>query len=537
MFSKISPGVLTVLKCCKKLSKIHISCSPNLFVHVDMRSSEILVELLEACRRTIKIEINGKSITFNGMANTLHLEMDFFNRYNLAIEPLARLEPVNHMEIEGYHKAGSLRQFFADLAMRINHNLQSLSMSGCPIDFNETTELAKITSLTSFEGRLCDEESFQHLLNLSHFNVAETEDFGSNIVFHRSAGKLTLMNRVYYGKEIVQNSPAILQNLRDVNILGYTKDDSMHQFFDQLATWHGDNLQSLTVLKPYEMSNADLREVSRMKSLRILDCALSQSKDMEIEQLAQLPKLEVLAVQSHRMGSLKKLLEQLASKQCPTLEHLAVRAASFTPQEVTQVAAINSLKRLECVGLDALSIEGLAESVQLEELAISSGPERASLEGLFRALSLKSTPKLKNLILEDTSIDPEEARHLVQIDSITSLQCGFKDEESFSLLANMTNLESLQITSEHEFSHISEHLLDIFRSCRQLKTFDLGDTDCNLCHEFLKSSLEILKSVRNCSTQGPLELWISVSSFALRNKIKAIDRKYFIVKQKFGLLF
>ncbi|XP_022228136.2 uncharacterized protein LOC111077939 [Drosophila obscura] len=574
MFGKISPGVLRAIKSCKKLARTKIvahhkqTCS----CPVDTASSEMF-EILGACQGEIYIQINDRSISFNRRKKELHVEFDFFQQNNLAIETFARLESVSHIKIKENHEAGSLREFFAALAMRTNHELESLSITDSLLDFSETTELAKITSLTSFKSDLSDARSFQHLLHLSNFNVFENKMAGRHIVFDKCTGKLTVANNWPCMADLpnaTDLSPfASLQNLLHVNIFGRFEGGSMHNFFGQLAAWQGETLQELTVGKPYEMSNADLTEVSRMTSLRTLACGLSHVKDIEIEQLAHLFQLTVLIVESHQTGSLKNFLGILASSECPTLEHLAVRGVSLTPQEVANVSAISSLKRLECAffitkGLnylsqrnhiedlgittrkgemsqldqeipvkDTLSIEGLAESLHLEELAISSGPERGSLEGLFRALSLKATPKLKNLVLEHTSIDLTEARQLVQVNSITSLKCAFKDEESFSLLATLSNLESLEITSRHEFTNISEHLLDIFRECRKLKTIDLGYTDCNLCFEFLENAVDILKSARNLSTQGPLEIRITLSSLALKNKITAIDKTYLIVTENF----
>ncbi|XP_022214717.1 uncharacterized protein LOC111069124 [Drosophila obscura] len=181
-------------------------------------------------------------------------------------------------------------------------------------------------------------------------------------------------------------------------------------------------------------------------------------------------------------------------------------------------------------------MERLAESVHLEELTISSTPERGSLEGLFGALSLKASTKLKNLVLEHTSIGHEEARHLVQLDSITSLKCGFKDEESFSLLANMTNLESIDITSRHAFANISGHLLDIFRACRKLKYINLGRSNVRIDQTFLKNSVNILKSVRDPSAQGPLIVRISLSSVSFEDEMTANDKTYLLVTNRQSFL-
>ncbi|XP_022231570.2 uncharacterized protein LOC111080322 isoform X2 [Drosophila obscura] len=588
---QILPLVLTVIKSCKKLAEIHIKCNPNHSGHVDMKSSEILIEMLDAFQDKLNIRINDSNIFGNREKNKLLVEMDFFRQNKLAIESLARVQSVNHMELQ-YHEVGELRALFAALAMRTNSNLQSLCIPYSPLlDFSETTELAKITSLTKFKGPISDIRSLQHLLHLSNFEVwNELEWSGQvrrNITFDKSTGKLTIINKTdnELPDGIGLNPLASLQNLRHVTISGVYKEGFMRDFLGQLATCQGKTLQTLEIF-PNGVNYAELMEVIKLKSLRTLTCGLSHVEDMEIEQLEQLPHLAVLIVVSHRTGYLGSLLRTLAARKCPALRNLTVMGESLTPQEVTNVSAISSLERLDCgfcstKGLDVLSqrnciehlgittregeaslvdlltavassgeskiqnltidgpavgqelatvlslvlriprlkslklrikdtqgFERLAEFLHLEELILSSDPERGSLAVLFRALSLKDSTKLKNLVIENTSIGPEEARHLVQVDSITSLKFGFKDKEIVPLLANMTNLENLEITTDHEFryNNLAGHLLDIFQGCRKLKTINLGITPRFTSRDFLKKSLDVLKSVRDPATQAPLEL-------------------------------
>ncbi|XP_034668608.1 uncharacterized protein LOC117901803 isoform X2 [Drosophila subobscura] len=531
--------------------------------------------------------------------------MSLFENENFAMEPLARLESVQHLHILGNNKTVSFREFFAALGRRTNPELQSLVMTS-PLDFDETMELAKITSLTSFNGSLSDARSFQHLLHLSDFDVKEI--FIRHIEFNKSTGVLLI--RIWkdaQGSDTDLNPLARLPNLRHVTIEGPFKEGSMHSFFGQLATWQAETLQELDA-GYYKMSNNELREVCRMRSLRTLNCSLSCAKDLE--QLAELPQLAELIVVTHEKGSLQNLLAKLAGRESHTLEHLDVRSAALTPEEVKAVSAISSLKRLTSAfccteGLDVLSkrscidelvittgkdetspidlltafgslgeskiqnlkikgpaadqepakvldivsqipklksleipikdtqgTEGLAESLHLETLTISSTPERGTLEGLFGALSLKASSKLKNLDLGRSFVGLEEARHLVQVDSITSLVCGFKDEESLSLLANMTNLETIDITSTHVFDTISGHLLEIFRGCRKLEYISLGSTNCRMWESFLKNSVDILKSVRDLSVQAPLNIRISTSSQAFTNEMTANDKMYLTVTSK-----
>ncbi|XP_026844801.1 uncharacterized protein LOC6588911 [Drosophila persimilis] len=638
MFAKISPGIPPVVNSCKKLAKIYIEIHPRNTESclVDMKSSEILVEMLEACQDEIYIRSQKSRISFKRGKKTLNVDMKFFIENNLAIQPLARLEAVNHIVIKGRRKAGSLREFFAALAMKKNHDLQSLCITDSSLDFSETTELANITSWTSFRGVLSNKRSYQHLLNLSDFQILENgtadrlhllnlSDYqilenvtaDRHIIFDKSTGTLDFVrkgSKLDFPNAFDLHFIASLQNLRHVSIRGSFIWSNMQNFFYQLATWQGETLEKLRVDLSYEISSADLRELRKMNSLRTLSCRLSWVKDTEIEQLAQFPQLTTLIVGSHQTGSLKNLLENLAAKECPTLKYLSVKGDGLTPQEVAGVSAISSLKGLECAfytteGLNVLAkrssiedlvitarkcdtslvdllsafansgesklhnliiegptvnqdpftafdlvsqiprlksltlpvidtqgIEVLAEASHLEELRISSGPKRGSLEDLFRALSLKATPKLKKLVLEHTVIDDEEDWKLVQVDSIISLVCGFKDEERLFLLAKMTNLESLEITSEHLFPNISTQILEIFRQCRKLKTIHLGRTLCIVRHDFLISSLNILKSVRDPSTQGPLEMQISPipyrsmrPPYQLEDEMVGIDEAYLIV--------
>ncbi|XP_022220866.2 uncharacterized protein LOC111073048 isoform X2 [Drosophila obscura] len=613
----ILPGVLAVTDSCTKLTRIEIGCALKLSPRANLESGEILVKILEACQDKIDLLIGKGRISFNRKTNKLYLDMDFFGHKRLAIESLARLESVTHMDLEK-RSGGSLRELLAALAMRYNSNLQSLNIPHQCLDFGDTMELARIPSLNNFRGRI-HEESLRHLLHLSNFQVLKVLRHNSRfipyeITFDQSTGKLTVSPlNVYLGDDLSNgielNPLAGLQNLRKVFIAGVFEDGSMRDFLRQLAACQGETLQELRVDRRYEMSNEELREVSRMKSLRTLVCSVSHVQDIEIEQLAHLPHLAVLVVGSHRAGSLKNLLGSLAASKCPTLVHLAVRGAGLTPQEVTEVSAIGSLKGLECAfcsteGLDVLSqrnciehlgittregetslvdlltafassgesniqkltidglavgqelatainlilriprlkslklpikdtqgIERLAESLHLEDLTISCFPKRGSLAVLFRALSLKDSTKLNSLFIERTFIDFEEARNLVQVDSITRLKCGFRDYGSFSLLANMTNIENLEITFRPGHQYIYDNIIV---ECRYLKCIYVGNLSFFSYVYFIKYSLETLKSVRDPSTQGPLEIRTtgSYAKIYAMNSMTAIDIETYVIVTK-----
>ncbi|XP_034125762.1 uncharacterized protein LOC117582257 [Drosophila guanche] len=369
-FDKISPGLLTVIKTCKKLTRINIYIEHKQTSSgaVNTTSPDICA-ILEASQDYIHIQINSGSVWFNRenkdlMKKTeLRVEMSLFENENFAMEPLARLESVQHMIIKGHHETVSLREFFAALGRRNNHELQSLDMNS-PLDFDETTELAKITSLTSFKGKFSDSRSFQHFLHLSDFNVKQRGIILRNIDFYKSTGFLYIrILRDDQGNDTDLNPLARLPNLRHVSIEGPFEEGSMHSFFGhvsiegpfekgsmhsffgQLATWQADTLQELDA-GYYEMSNNELREVCRMRSLRKLICRLSCAKNLE--QLAQLPQLAELIVVTHEKGSLQNLLAKLADRECHTLEHLDVWGEGLTPEEVKAVSAISSLKRLQC---------------------------------------------------------------------------------------------------------------------------------------------------------------------------------------------
>ncbi|XP_034661793.1 uncharacterized protein LOC117897200 [Drosophila subobscura] len=175
MLGKISPGILTTIKSCRKLARIDIDTKHNQMssVPVDMTSSEIF-DLLKACQGRICVRINYGTIAFDRDEKILCFSMEIFTDNTIAIERLAHLEPVHHIKI--YHdEPGSLREYFAALARRTHHTLRSLSiLSDCLVDFSEATELEKITSLRAFHGKLSDERRFQHLLDLNDFQECLT---------------------------------------------------------------------------------------------------------------------------------------------------------------------------------------------------------------------------------------------------------------------------------------------------------------------------------------------------------------------------
>ncbi|XP_041449699.1 uncharacterized protein LOC111082229 isoform X1 [Drosophila obscura] len=107
MLDQISPGVLTVIKYCKKLAEIHINCNPNHSGHDDIDSTEILTEMLDACYDEIVIHINGKKRAEIKMS----AELDFWKGNKFPIAPLCRLESVNHM-VEIARNDSTSKHFF-----------------------------------------------------------------------------------------------------------------------------------------------------------------------------------------------------------------------------------------------------------------------------------------------------------------------------------------------------------------------------------------------------------------------------------------
>ncbi|XP_041449760.1 uncharacterized protein LOC111082218 [Drosophila obscura] len=453
---QILPLVLIVIKSCKKLADIHIQCKPNHSGHVDMKSSEILVEMLEAFQDKFNIRFNDSffGISGNREKNKLFVNMLLFRQNKLAIESLARVQSVNHMEIH-FHVVGEPRALFAALAMRTNSNLQSLCTPFCPLDFSETTELAKITSLTKFKGPISDIRSLQHLLHLSNFEVwNELELNGQvrrNITFDKSTGKLNIINKTAneLQDDIGLNPLASLQNLRHVTISGVYKEGFMCDFLGQLATCQGKTLQTLEIFPKKELNYAELREVIKLKSLRKLACGLSHVKDVEIEQLEQLPHLAVLIVVSHRTGSLGSLLRTLAARKCPTLTHLTVEGESLTPQEVTDVSAISSLERLSCGFCSTEGLDVLSQRSCIEELVMKTRKGEASLVDLLTAVAASGESKIQNLTIDGPAVGQELATVLslvLRIPRLKSLKLRIKDTQGIERLSEFLHLEELTIS-------------------------------------------------------------------------------------------
>ncbi|XP_034125911.1 uncharacterized protein LOC117582362 isoform X2 [Drosophila guanche] len=137
-------------------------------VPVDMTSE--IFDILKACQGRFCIRNKYSGIMFNRDEKALGFSMEFFTENNIAIAPLAHLEPVHHIKIDGPRQPGSLREYFAALARRTHHTLISLTMVfESLVDFSEATELEKITSLRTFHGNLSDKRRFQHLQDLRDF--------------------------------------------------------------------------------------------------------------------------------------------------------------------------------------------------------------------------------------------------------------------------------------------------------------------------------------------------------------------------------
>ncbi|EDW28803.1 GL19369 [Drosophila persimilis] len=439
-----------------------------------------------------------KHIIFDKSTGTLDFvrkgsKLDFPNAFDLHF--IASLQNLRHVSIRGSFIWSNMQNFFYQLATWQGETLEKLRVDlSYEISSADLRELRKMNSLRTLSCRL------------SWVKDTEIEQLAQ-------FPQLTTL------------------------IVGSHQTGSLKNLLENLAAKECPTLKYLSV-KGDGLTPQEVAGVSAISSLKGLECAFYTTEGLNV--LAKRSSIEDLVITARKCDtSLVDLLSAFANSGESKLHNLIIEGPTVNQDPFTAFDLVSQIPRLKSLTLpviDTQGIEVLAEASHLEELRISSGPKRGSLEDLFRALSLKATPKLKKLVLEHTVIDDEEDWKLVQVDSIISLVCGFKDEERLFLLAKMTNLESLEITSEHLFPNISTQILEIFRQCRKLKTIHLGRTLCIVRHDFLISSLNILKSVRDPSTQGPLEMQISPipyrsmrPPYQLEDEMVGIDEAYLIV--------
>ncbi|KAH8281788.1 hypothetical protein KR054_002949, partial [Drosophila jambulina] len=360
----------------------------------------------------------------------LELQMDDEDIYltKAMLNSFANVEWIESLDIN--IKPVNLSMYFRAISTSGNCQLKKFRLQEGFLDSNETEELGKIKSLKEFHGRLINTQSLEHLRHLSLLNIENSFEnrlpkhivhtldsikeeltirmWVKEVSYNINTGTLILSNT---GAKDFLNPPsdatdfaplAKLKNLHSVRIFGTCLESSLQLFFSQLASRQGHILQELIVESELAISSAELKDITSVKSLRKLKCGFSEAQNLEL--IAGLPQLTELVITTHHEGSLKDLLLKINSMESPCLKYLAVEGGQLTAEEEMQVAAMRSLKRLECgYSSTVVALGYRGHQTVIGEMTVTKDRQDISLAELFR-----TRPFLKTLIMTTLVITSRE---------------------------------------------------------------------------------------------------------------------------------
>ncbi|XP_046866743.1 uncharacterized protein LOC111518591 isoform X2 [Drosophila willistoni] len=354
------------------------------------------------------------------MKSIRKLKCGFSSSHN--IETLAQLMELQELTITT-HKSRSLEGLFKKFSSRTSSALQYLAIRNNEITIDELKAIAGIKSLKRLKCAFTnpkDDVVLPEMLNLEELCI----------IAHRS-GKLSKKLRLF--SKCSLNKIIIMGDSLDVQ---------------------------------------DVAALSEFESLKILHIHILQldciNLLLPIKNLAEI-KID-LKCHGCDIKSPIRLSENLGK-----LYKLALKLVIINNEDFSNCLQLPALKSLEC--RPALTFntnfEGLA---QLEELIIASLEfPNDSIYILLQALVEKTPKNLKRFVIKNENLDMESSLLLSQIDSITTLECGFESHQSIHLLKKLINLQSLKITSKHSYIATWDAFFTLVKNCPKLESLYLQE--------------------------------------------------------------
>ncbi|KAH8307457.1 hypothetical protein KR044_012649, partial [Drosophila immigrans] len=354
---------------------------------------------------------------------------------------LAHLPKFQSLRIHGRHKTGTLKPLFKVIAEKESPYLQrlkSLEYIGGNKDtrtmFNndEMQELLKIKTLDNLDCSFSDDRPM--------------------------------------------NLPTELPNLTTVTIATQKTAALL------LAVLMG-CLNEITVIRGF-------REITFNKKLRKLTITNSSYENdvfdaEEYAALAQLPQLKSLyIVGPHKLGTFKNLFGQLATLANETLQEIIFKNTDkyqdcsqhllLNSDETKQIIKISSMKRLKCGFSDGKSVKLLPKLINLTELKLIRYPE-SSLEPLFQELASLDSSNLQYLVLSGSPLKYEEIAQVAKVNSLKRLHCALADGQNVELLAQLNQLEELNIKADECSSLVTLFQAFVATKSKTLRHLKIAD--------------------------------------------------------------
>ncbi|KAH8351947.1 hypothetical protein KR084_000805, partial [Drosophila pseudotakahashii] len=345
--------------------------------------------------------------------------------------PLAKMERLEQLKIDGEHETGTLEPLLIALARKEPQLLKELSIDDALLDYTETTALSQIKLVNNLRCGFKDPQSIEPI---------------SQMIY-----------------------------LKDLEVL------SNHTFLSI-------SQQICRVLKESQWKKSIYSEDCLMDfdpkgKLRLV---LNQVSASDYKSLLTLPRLKCLEITGFKPGTLVDILQMLKLVQLPSLiintmnpftevhKKLLKKGWKLRPQivpvikvqEISTLSTCRSLKKLVCGFSDTANLHLLHNLYELEDLTITTKPSKGSLEALFTALASREVPSLQYFRLENGVIDSLEATELARITSLKLVECDFLDVQDIGKFSDLAreNLERLNIASLKNFHETSPGILKVLQS-------------------------------------------------------------------------
>ncbi|XP_062132729.1 uncharacterized protein LOC133843279 [Drosophila sulfurigaster albostrigata] len=372
--------------------------------------SEAIVNFIKASKGNVSLLSNKNGIGFDRNVRALTITMS--EKMNSAgLTPLARVPNLPNIIIYGENQHNCLTGLFREFANHEATVLQELSFNyeNLPNSLDEVTQIAKIKTLRYLECGFSEPlslELLQHLPQLEALRVTSTHQL----------------------KDIANEVLAIL--------MGCANEITISRSFRDI-TYNKDQRRLTITNSSYDNEVLDAQEYAA---------------------LSQLPQMKSLhIVGRHKLGTFKDLFAELAMNANSTLQEIIFRNKDkyqndtqkllINNEETEEIVKISSIKRLKCGFSDAKSIKLLTKLINLKELNITRYLD-GSLELFLQEWSSVHSPKLQSLNLSGKSLKYEEIAQVAKINSIKRLDCAVGDGQNVELLAQLKQLEELNIRAD-----------------------------------------------------------------------------------------
>lgn len=275
-------------------------------------------------------------------------------------------------------------------------------------------------------------------------------------------------------------------------------------------------LRKLTLVQSDRIQDTDLKRLSRLKSLEILQLGDAHVTGTGIGHLSQLDSLRVLALVVPNASG--QGLDKIA--QLPKLEQLdLIHSGGFGDEAIASLSAAPSLRVLRLIRqpITDKALEHLLQLENLQELTLA----HASItdQGIH---ALKKMTSLRKLDLQYTKVTGAACAHLATLEKLESLDLPGETITDAVLehLAKLSNLKELTIsrTAENDVDCYTDEGIRLLSKLDKLEKLHLGGpgvSDTGMAH------IAKLTRLRDLNTFG---CPISDTGMAELRKLKNLEQ-------------